>query len=313
MVTANSAGLEDGTYTADVVVASNDPANPSVVVSVTLVVSGGNPPVAIAELTFEEQSDWDLTFDPWTAVDMDAGATYGFTGITFPGSYEPMAYIAFNPATTDPPMIDDPEIQPYAGERFGACFATVPPPYNDDWMISPQVQLGTGSVLNFMVKSYTADYGLEKYNVGVSTTGMTPGDFTLLNSNVLQAPVDWTEQTFDLSAYDGQEVYVAIQCVSQDAFVFMIDDVMIWSVTGIEENEAENFSIYPNPATNLVNIESASPISSIRIINYTGQVVYNQNVSGSNVQVNTGDFPAGVYFVNIRTAEGTTTQKLLIK
>ncbi|MCP4047137.1 MAG: T9SS type A sorting domain-containing protein, partial [Gammaproteobacteria bacterium] len=293
-VTANSAGLDDGTYTANVVVASNDPNNPSVNVAVTLVVSGGSPPVTLAQLTFEEQNDWDLTFDPWTAIDVDAGATYGFTGTTFPGAYEPMAYIAFNPATTDPPMLDDPEIQPYAGERFGASFATVPPPYNDDWMISPQVQLGTGSVLNFMVKSYTADYGLEKFNVGVSTTGMTPGDFTMLNSSVLEAPVAWTDQTFDLSAYDGQLVYVAIQCVSEDAFVFMIDDVMVTSVTGIYENEMGDINIYPNPATNLVNIDSDHPINTIRIISYTGQTVFNREVSGNNVQINTNDFSVGV-------------------
>jgi hypothetical protein len=312
-VTANSSGLDDGTYTADVVVASNDPASPSVVVSVTLVVSGGNPPVTIAELTFEEQNDWDITFDPWSVLDVDGQTTYGFTGITFPGAYEPMAFIAFNPATTDPPMIDDPEIQPYAGERFGACMASTAAPWNDDWMISPQVTLGTGSVLDLMVKTYTPDYGLEKYNVGVSTTGMNPEDFTLLNGSVLEAPVTWTEETFDLSAYDGQEVYVAIQCVSQDAFVFMIDDVLITSVTGINDIEMGNINIYPNPATNLVNIDSDHPINTIQIISYTGQMVYNQQVSGNNVQINTSDFSVGVYFINVTTSEGVTTQKLLIK
>ncbi|MCP4048944.1 MAG: hypothetical protein GY732_23465, partial [Gammaproteobacteria bacterium] len=111
----DAAGLDDGTYTANIIINSNDPATPQTIIPVTMVVSGGSPPVTLAQLTFEEQNDWDLTFDPWTALDVDAGATYGFTGITFPGAYEPMAYIAFNPATTDPPMLDDPEIQPYAG------------------------------------------------------------------------------------------------------------------------------------------------------------------------------------------------------
>ena len=313
-VTANSTGLDEGTYTADVVVASNDLANPSVVVSVTLVVSGGsNPPVTIAELTFEEQDDFAQIFDPWTVIDVDAGATYGFTGTTFPGAFDPMAYIAFNPATTEPPMIDDPEIQPYAGERFGACFATVPPPFNDDWMISPQVQLGDNSLLNFYVKSYTGDYGLEKYNVGVSTTGMNPGDFTMLNTGVLEAPVVWTEETFDLSAYDGQLVYVAIQCVSEDAFVFMIDNLMITSLTGIEDNEVGNVSIYPNPATGFVNIESADMLKSVSLINYTGQVVYQTPVNNNQIRINTNDLPTGVYFVRMETANGISNHKLIIK
>ena len=311
-LTANSAGMEVGTYTADVVVASNDPANPSVVVSVTLVV-GSNPPANLAELTFEEQNDWDMTFGDWSVNDVDMQTTYGFTGIAFPGSGSPMAYIAFNPATTDPPMIDDPEIQPYAGERFGASMASTAAPWNDDWMISPQLQLGDNSVFKLMAKSYTDQYGLEKYNVGVSTSGMTPGDFTILNSGVIEAPVAWTEDTYDISAYDNQLVYVAVQCVSQDAFVFMIDDLMVSSTVGIQENDLGNISIYPNPATNLVNIESDVQINSIQIINYTGQVVYNQHTSGNNVQVNTNDLSSGVYFVNISTSEGIATQKLLIK
>jgi hypothetical protein len=312
-VTFNAAGMDDGTYMANIIFNSNDPATPQVIVPVTMVVDGGNLPGTLAELTFEEQNDWDVTFGDWSVNDVDMQTTYGFTGITFPGAYEAMAYIAFNPATTDPPMIDDPEIQPFAGERFGACMASTAAPWNNDWIISPQLQLGTSSVFTFMAKSYTADYGLEKFNVGVSTTGMAPGDFTMLNTSVIEVPVAWTDQTFDISAYDGDEVYVAIQCVSQDAFVFMIDNLMVESITGIQENEKNNISIYPNPASNLVNITCDVQINSIRIINYTGQVVYNQSVSGNNVQVNTNDFSAGVYFINVNTSKGIATQKLLIK
>jgi photosystem II stability/assembly factor-like uncharacterized protein len=311
-VTANSAGLAAGTYTADVVVASNDPANPSVVVSVTLVV-GGTPPMSIAALTFEEQNDWDVTFGDWSVNDVDMQTTYGFTGITFPGSYEAMAYIAFNPATTDPPMVDDPEIQPYAGERFGACMASTAAPWNNDWIISPQLQLGTSSVFTFMAKSYTSDYGLEKFNVGVSTTGMAPGDFTMLNTSVIEVPVAWTDQTFDISAYDGQQVYVAIQCVSQDAFVFMIDDLMVESITGIEENEISNFNIYPNPANNLVNISSDVDMKTVRIVNYTGQVVYTENAYSNSLSINTSNLAKGVYILQLETASGWSSQKLIIE
>ncbi len=313
-VTANSAGLEnDTTYTADVIIASNDLNNPTVVVSVTLVVSGGNPPVALAELTFEEQDDWVMTFDPWTALDVDGLSTYGFSNYTFPGSGEPMAYIAFNPATTEPPMTGDPEIQPYAGERFGACMASTSSPWNDDWMISPQVQLGENSLFNFYVKSYTAQYGLEKYNVGVSNSGMNPEDFTLLNTSVLEAPVAWAEQTFDISAYDGQLVYVAIQCVSEDAFVFMIDNLMITTITGIEENEVGNINIYPNPATGFVNIESTDMLKSVSLINYTGQVVYQTPVNNNQIRISTNDLPTGVYFVRMETVNGISNHKLIIK
>ena len=121
----------------------------------------------------------------------------------------------------------DPGIQPHGGQRFGACFsATVPP--NNDWFISPKIQLATGGSFNFWVKSYTAAYGLEKYKVAVSTTTNNPSAFTFISGAApLMADTLWTKKSFSLSAYDNQEVYVAIQCVSDTAFIFMIDDLEV--------------------------------------------------------------------------------------
>lgn len=284
--------------------------------TVTLDFGGGTPNV-VAQLDYEDVADWSLTFDPWTSVDVDMQTTYGFTGITFPNSGSAMAYIAFNPETTDPPMSDDPEIQPHAGERFGAVFASVPAATgNDDWIISPQVALGTQSEFNFWAKSYTSDYGLERFNVGVSTTGMDPEDFEIISgSSYLEAPVAWTEYNYDISAYDGQVVYVGIQCVSYDAFVFMTDDITVSTVpSSIEEGEtAETFSIYPNPAQNFVNISGISTMKSVKVLNLTGQVVYSNVVNGQEVQINTGDMAEGMYLIQIETENGTSSQKLIIE
>ena len=185
------------------------------------------PPPTVYSMDFENVTDFSLTFDPWTVVDVDGQPTYQITNHLFPHSGEPMAFICFNPTQVSPPMNADPEIQPHEGNRFGACFSATTPP-NNDWFISPQVQLQQGGEFSFWVKSYTDKYGLERYKVGVSTTGINPGDFTFISgSTYLQAPTQWTKQTFDLSAYDNQVVYVAIQCVSNDAFIFMIDDLEV--------------------------------------------------------------------------------------
>ncbi len=84
-----------------------------------------------------------------------------------------MAYICFNPATTTPAMTDDPEIQPHSGDKFGACFASVPEGGvgNNDWFISSMIEAGDGASITFWAKSYTDAYGLEQFNVAVSTEG----------------------------------------------------------------------------------------------------------------------------------------------
>ena len=178
---------------------------------------------------FESYANFSLDFFPWTTHDLDGGETYGFTGYTFPHMYEPMSFIVFNPGFTDPPLSDDPAIQPHEGSKFAACFSSVNPFTNDDWIISPQLSLGTNSSLSMWVKSYTSEYGLEKYKVGVSATGNEPADFQIISgTDPLEAPADnWEKREFDLQDFDNQFVYIGIQCVSSDAFIFMLDDIEV--------------------------------------------------------------------------------------
>jgi len=314
-VTCDASGLDIGTYTAILRIVSNDPENQLVDVPVTFTVTEGGTQVSVI-LDFEAQADWDMTFDQWSVLDVDGSPTYGFNSTDFPNEYSAMAFIAFNPATTVPPLTDDPEIQPYDGVRFGACIASEAPTYyNDDWMISPQTTLGTNSSFNFWVKSYTDEYGLEQYNVLISTTDMNPGSFTVISGPTpMLAPITWTENNFDLSDYDGQTVYVAIQCVSTDAFVFMIDDVSLDFTVGIPDVPQDvEISIYPNPVTDQLNIESGVEMTQVEIFNQLGQKVYSQVVKDTNFNLNTFGFNSGVYFVRITTEEGNTTRKIMVK
>lgn len=319
-VNFNAANLQAGTYQAHINISSNDPVTPVLSVPVTLTV-GGTPPqlTTVAELDFESVTDWSLTFNPWIVVDVDQLPTYGFTNVTFPSNYEPMAYIAFNPATTTPPMTSDPEIQPHGGARFGASMASTTAPWNNDWMISPYVQLGTQSKLTLWVKSYTAQYGLERYKIGVSTTTPpTPASFTIISPGAyLTAPATgWEEKVFDLTGYNNQMVHVGIHCVSQDAFVFMIDDIKIETIpSGVGVNDIANsqFRVYPNPATNAVTISGQVELTQVRIMNYTGQMVYQSVVNAMETTISTGDLAAGMYLLQVHTNEGWSTQKLMIK
>ena len=174
---------------------------------------------------FEAYDDFVLEFSPWTNVDVDFSTTYGMTGVDWPNVYAEQAFIIFNPSQTVPPVDD---IIPHSGDKIAACFAATTPP-NDDWMMTPLVGIEAGYNVSFFAKSYTADYGLERFRVGVSTTGMDPADFTIVSpGDYEEAPVDdWTEFSYDLAAYAGQSIYVAIQCVSNDAFILLIDDFYI--------------------------------------------------------------------------------------
>lgn len=79
----------------------------------------------------------------------------------------------------------------------------------------------------------------------------------------------------------------------------------------ISENVVSEVSIYPNPATSVLNV-SAAGYNQVEIINMLGQVVYSNSIS-NNAQINVSDLNDGVYFVRLSGANGTTTQKFIKK
>ncbi len=176
---------------------------------------------------FESHEDFALSFYPWAMIDGDASATYSISNTYFPNNGYTGSFILFNPSNASPPLGG--AWAPKSGNKYAACFAAINFP-NNDWLISPQVQLGSNSSLTFWAKSITDTYGLERFRVGVSTTGTNPGDFTIISTNpYVEAPIAWTKYDYNLSAYNGQAVYIAIQCVSNDAFAFFVDDFIIHS------------------------------------------------------------------------------------
>ena len=95
--------------------------------------------------------------------------------------------------------------------------------YNvDNWLISPQVTLdGTLSYWALDDGQYH-----EYYDVYVSTTTNDINAFSLL----YEAPTptgDWMEYTVDLSAYAGQQGYIAFRHQSYDGDYLFLDDVTI--------------------------------------------------------------------------------------
>jgi hypothetical protein len=85
-------------------------------------------------------------------------------------------------------------------------------------------------------------------------------------------------------------------------------------VTGIENPELANgISVYPNPARDILNVTSTSDITHVTIMNYVGQVVYNQKVVEDNdLQLSVAGYETGVYMVKVETTAGVIVKKVTI-
>jgi len=75
----------------------------------------------------------------------------------------------------------------------------------------------------------------------------------------------------------------------------------------------ERLSVYPNPATDVLNINSNNQILNIKILNYTGQILADNKFKSKEVIINTSVFSSGIYFIQIETEKGISTQKIIIE
>ena len=85
------------------------------------------------------------------------------------------------------------------------------------------------------------------------------------------------------------------------------------SSLSVESLSISGLSIYPNPVANELNVKfNANSAATIELVNVAGQVIVSKDASEfANVTFDTATLNAGVYFVNIKVAEGVFTQKII--
>jgi len=97
---------------------------------------------------------------------------------------------------------------------------------------------------------------------------------------------------------------------------YYLDDIYVWDITngsaGIEENTITS-SIYPNPASDILTIESNQEIKNITIISLDGKVVLNESANGMTTQVTVSSLIQGSYVVEMTTVNGTIVKNTFVK
>jgi hypothetical protein len=78
--------------------------------------------------------------------------------------------------------------------------------------------------------------------------------------------------------------------------------------TGIETDQQKTVQLYPNPATDKINIKSSSQLKSIVVINYQGiEVLCNRKLHDCSNQVDISNLPGGIYLLVSEDSEGFIT------
>lgn len=115
------------------------------------------------------------------------------------------------------------------------------------------------------------------------------------------------EELTDMSEYFYPGVKGAVEWTKQDSITYFYD----YTTIGVykRQNSMPNITIYPNPVKDELHLQSNLENLSVEVLNITGQkVAHYSNISKS---INLEKLDAGVYFVNIYSAKGRTTHKIL--
>ena len=83
------------------------------------------------------------------------------------------------------------------------------------------------------------------------------------------------------------------------------------AIVSAKENEAvnNNFIVYPNPAKDIVHVQSAGKATFV-LTNQSGKTILTKTLNG-NGQINVTHLPAGVYYLQNMTAGAK--QKVIIQ
>ncbi len=85
-----------------------------------------------------------------------------------------------------------------------------------------------------------------------------------------------------------------------------------YSYIGLSSNDNAQFSIYPNPVSDILNIASDKIIQKVKIYNTNGQSIYQSDINNKTTEINTIYFIPGIYLLEILTNDGVTYNKISV-
>jgi len=109
-----------------------------------------------------------------------------------------------------------------------------------------------------------------------------------------------------LTEFKGSIFFAANDSANGDE-LWVLDDVV--PISSTRKLNKSQINIYPNPANTIINIITNEKLSSVTILNQTGQTILKEQKNTIDI----AHLPSGIYFIQVHLASGQTTTSRLIK
>jgi hypothetical protein len=147
-----------------------------------------------------------------------------------------------------------------------------------------------------------------------------PGDWTDVEGGAITVGNDWTTGVISglpLPEACSNQANLVLRWVTTSTFdingdelassgIAKIDDIYINGqvISGTSETELANrISVYPNPCSGRLTVESPATLTSVEIYAITGTQVYRNQGPVNNLSIPVGNLEPGKYFLVIRTGD----------
>ena len=128
----------------------------------------------------------------------------------------------------------------------------------------------------------------------------------------------WETVTFDFTdegqlTYQSVTIFMNFNMTDAAEQVYYWDNLVLGEPLGISENTLINITMYPNPATSVVVLQTSQEIASIQVLNLLGQRVSSITVNDTTSTINVSGLKAGSYIANVLFSNGNTQNLKFIK
>ncbi|HKK67560.1 MAG TPA: T9SS type A sorting domain-containing protein, partial [Bacteroidales bacterium] len=162
------------------------------------------------------------------------------------------------------------------------------------------------------------DYGnigviVELVGDGIPTwMSVTPASGTIESGGSEEVLVDFNTSGLDNGVYEAQIHIGANDPENNYTPIPVTLDISTAIIDGNEEKIG--VMTFPNPASENINIKANDVITSVKLINQIGQVVYENNGGSDSHAINVSNLEKGVYMVQVKTENSNiTTQKVIVE
>ena len=200
--------------------------------------------------------------------------------------------------------------------QYGNCNVSIP---TSNITFEFWFKTNTTASNNSMIQAYGAYNTSIYYNVTVHPSPVTPtvsanmstltsssstGNQWYMNGNIISGA---TSQSYSVTQNALYSVCVDSNGCSACSTPYN------FTTTGIKDLSIEkNITVSPNPSIGILQITSEKlPMTSVDFYNVMGEKVYSSIINSQSASLNL-DLPNGVYFIQIKTAQGTAIKKIII-